>query len=222
MSELSSVCPIYNPPLEPYISIIHRDADILVLDKPSGLLSVPGRHPALQDSLATRVQQKFPQALMINRLDKDTSGLVLMSLNRKAHAKIAAQFEARTIEKHYISVVWGRVEGAEGLIDLPLAIDPDNKPRHRVDFESGKEAQTHWSVIDYSENTTRLQLRPLTGRTHQLRVHMKAFGHVMLGDEFYADGLALKAADRLLLHAEGLVFQHPDGCEVKFTSPCLF
>jgi len=222
MSVLSDVSPVYNPPLEPYVSIIHRDEDIMVLDKPSGLLSVPGRHPALSDSLATRVQKQFPKALMINRLDKDTSGLVLMSLNRKAHAAIAAQFEARTTEKRYIAEVWGRVEQDEGLIDLPLAIDPDNKPRHRVDFDNGKPAQTRWQVLERHENSTRMQLFPLTGRTHQLRVHMKALGHVILGDEFYAEGEALGAADRLLLHAEEVAFQHPDGRHVKFTAPCPF
>lgn len=222
MSVFSADFPIYNPPLEPYVSVIYRDADILVLDKPSGLLSVPGRHPALADSLAIRVQKEYPQALMIHRLDKDTSGVVLMSLNRKAHAKIAAQFESRQTEKSYISVVWGHVENEAGLIDLPLAIDQENKPRHRVDFESGKPAQTRWQVLEYGENTTRLRLFPLTGRTHQLRVHMKALGHVMLGDEFYAEGEALKSADRLLLHAEELAFTHPDGREVKFNSPCPF
>lgn len=222
MTALSSDFPIYNPPMVPYYSVIHRDADILVLDKPSGLLSVPGRNPALSDSLAARVQKEFPQALMIHRLDKDTSGVVLMSLNRKAHAKIAAQFEARTTEKSYIAVVWGKVSDEDGLIDLPLAIDPDHKPRHRVDHENGKPAQTRWQVLEHRENTTRLRLFPLTGRTHQLRVHMKAIGHVILGDEFYADGAALDAADRLLLHAEELAFRHPDGSDVKFTIPCPF
>lgn len=222
MSALSSVSPIYNPPMEPYITVIHRDADILVLDKPSGLLSVPGRDPALSDSLATRVQKQFPKALMIHRLDKDTSGVVLMSLNRKAHAQIASQFESRTTQKSYIAVVWGLVGEDEGLIDLPLAIDPENKPRHRVDYDHGKPAQTRWQVLERSEGTTRLRLFPLTGRTHQLRVHMKALGHVMLGDAFYADGEALAAADRLLLHAEELAFRHPDGHDVKFTIPCPF
>ncbi|NNU62037.1 pseudouridine synthase [Ochrobactrum soli] len=222
MSVLSSVAPIYNPPLEPYVSIIQGDADLLVLDKPSGLLSVPGRHPALSDSLATRVQKQFPRALMINRLDKDTSGLVLMSLNKKAHAYVAAQFEARTTEKSYIAKVWGHMDSDEGVIDLPLAIDPDNKPRHRVDHEHGKPAQTRWQVLSRSENSTRLRLSPLTGRTHQLRVHMLAIGHVILGDEFYADGAALAAADRLLLHAEQLAFRHPDGRDVTFTAPCPF
>jgi len=217
MSVLSVDFPIYNPPLEPYVSIIHRDADILVLDKPSGLLSVPGRHPALSDSLATRVQEQFPKALMINRLDKDTSGLVLMSLNRKAHAAIAAQFESRTTRKSYVAEVWGRVENDEGMIDLPLAINPEKKPRHRVDYQNGKPAQTRWQVLERSEKTTRMNLFPLTGRTHQLRVHMKALGHVILGDEFYADGAALAAADRLLLHAEEIAFQHPDGRNVQFT-----
>lgn len=222
MSVLSSVAPIYNPPLEPYVSIIHSDADLLVLDKPSGLLSVPGRHPALSDSLATRVQKQFPRALMINRLDKDTSGLVLMSLNKKAHAYVAAQFEARTTEKSYIAKVWGHMDSDEGFIDLPLAIDPENKPRHRVDHEHGKPAQTRWQVLSRGENSTRLRLFPLTGRTHQLRVHMLAIGHVILGDEFYADGAALAAADRLLLHAEQLAFRHPDGRDVTFTAPCPF
>lgn len=222
MDTLSDVFPVYNPPLEPWITILHRDADLLVLDKPSGLLSVPGRHPALADSLATRVQKQFPQALIIHRLDKDTSGLVLMSLNRKAHAAVAAQFEARTTQKSYVAEVWGRVEGEEGLVDLPLAIDQDAKPRHRVDHEHGKPAQTRWRVLGHGETTTRLRLFPLTGRTHQLRVHMKALGYVIVGDEFYADGAALAASDRLLLHAETLGFRHPDGSEVSFTSPAPF
>ncbi len=222
MNSFSDVTPIYHPPLQPHVSILHRDADLIVLDKPSGLLSVPGRHPALADSLATRVQTLFPQALMIHRLDKDTSGVVLMSLNRKAHAAIAAQFEARTTVKSYIAEVWGRVQDAEGLIDLPLAIDPDSKPRHRVDHEHGKPAQTRWRVLGYGEHSTRLQLSPLTGRTHQLRVHMKAIGHVILGDEFYADGAALAAAGRLLLHAEQLGFRHPDGTAMTFTAPVPF
>ncbi|MFQ0812353.1 RNA pseudouridine synthase [Brucella anthropi] len=222
MTVFSAVAPIYHPPLEPYVSILHRDEGFLVLDKPSGLLSVPGRHPALSDSLATRVQKQFPHAQMINRLDKDTSGLVLMSLNRKAHAAIAAQFEARTAQKSYVAMVLGRVEADEGLIDLPLALDADNKPRHRVDHDHGKPAQTRWQVLDRDERVTRLQLFPLTGRTHQLRVHMKALGHVILGDEFYAEGEALAAADRLLLHAEQLSFRHPDGGDVTFTAPCPF
>lgn len=222
MNAFSDIAPVYNPPMDPYLSLLHKDADFLVFDKPSGLLSVPGRHPALSDSLLMRVQKEFPKALIVHRLDKDTSGIVLMSLNRKAHAFVAAQFEARTTSKSYLAEVWGRVADEEGLIDLPLAIDPDNKPRHRVDTEHGKPAQTRWQVLGYGENTTRLRLFPLTGRTHQLRVHMKASGHVILGDEFYAEGEPLTAANRLLLHAEQLTFRRPDGSEVTFTSPAPF
>lgn len=215
--------PIYNPPRVPFISIVHQDDGFLVLDKPSGLLSVPGRDPALGDSLATRVQQRFPSALMINRLDKDTSGIVLMSLNKKAHAAIAGQFERRTTTKIYKAIVWGEVESESGEINLPLALDPDNKPRHRVDYDSGRPAQTQWHVLERLPlPSTRLELRPLTGRTHQLRVHLKAMGHPILGDEFYADGEALAASDRLLLHAEQLGFTHPDGANVTFCVPAPF
>lgn len=220
-SELAN--PVYNPPMEPYVSILYQDEDFLVLDKPSGLLSVPGRDPALRDSLATRVQKQFQKALMINRLDKDTSGIVLMSLNRRAHAAIARQFEDRTTEKSYCAIVWRHVSEDSGHIDLPLAIDPDNKPRHRVDHANGKAAETDWQVLERLPlPATRLRLHPKTGRTHQLRVHMKAMGHPILGDEFYADGEALAASPRLLLHAERLGFRHPDGHDVSFTIPCPF
>lgn len=214
--------PVYHPPLDPYLSIVHRDDDVLVLDKPSGLLSVPGRHPALADSLTSRLQRVFPQAKLIHRLDKDTSGLVLASLTRTAHAKVAAQFEARTIKKSYVAEVWGRPTEQHGLINLPLAPDPDAKPRHRVDYEHGKPALTKWRVLSAGHKSTRLQLIPVTGRTHQLRVHLKAIGHVIVGDEFYAEGEALRAADRLLLHAETLSIQHPDGSDVSFSVPAPF
>lgn len=222
MSALSMPTPIYHPPLEPYLTILHQERDFLVLDKPSGLLSVPGRHPALSDSLATRVQKQFPEALMIHRLDKDTSGVVLMSLNRKAHALIANQFAERTTQKFYVAEVWGNIKEDSGLVDLPLCIDPDNKPCHHVDRVNGKPAQSRWQVLSRSADTTRLQLSPLTGRTHQLRVHMKAIGHVILGDAFYATGEALTRADRLMLHAEEISFQHPGGGMVTFRAPCPF
>lgn len=220
----SQLCaPVYNPPLDPWLSIVHQDEDLLVMDKPSGLLSVPGRDPALSDSLLTRVQTRFPKALMINRLDKDTSGIVLMSLNRKAHAAVATQFENRQTRKSYVAIVWGEVAGEAGEVDLPLAIDPENKPRHRVDHENGKPAQSLWRVLERLPlPATRLALTPHTGRTHQLRVHMKALGHPILGDEFYAEGEALAAASRLLLHAEEVGFRHPDGSNVVYSVPCPF
>lgn len=212
----------YNPPLEPYLSVVHRDKDILVLDKPSGLLSVPGRDPALYDSLVIRVRTQFPDAFPVNRLDKDTSGIVLMALHKKAHSFIGPQFENRTTKKLYTAVVWGQLAEDEGFIDLPLGRDLDRKPRHRVDHETGKPSQTKWRVIDRTENATRVHLTPLTGRTHQLRVHMKAIGHPILGDAFYADGEALDAAPRLMLHAQELGFTHPNGKDVLFNVPCPF
>lgn len=146
-----------------------------------------------------------------------------MSLNRKAHAAIAAQFEKRETRKSYVAIVWGTVAGEEGEVDLPLAIDPDNKPRHRVDHENGKPAQSLWRVLERLPlPATRLALTPLTGRTHQLRVHMKALGHPILGDEFYAEGEALTAAPRLMLHAQEVGFRHPDGRDVTYTVPCPF
>jgi len=213
----------YNPPLEPYLSIVYQDDDIIALDKPSGLLSVPGREPELFDSLATRIREQYPNAQMINRLDKDTSGLVLVSLNKRAHAFIAKQFEGRSTSKLYNAVVWGKLDKAEGIIDLPLGIDAENKPRHKVDYDSGKSAQTKWRVVgDYSPDATRLYLEPLTGRTHQLRVHMEAIGHPILGDSFYAEGEVLDASNRLMLHAERLSFIHPNGKEMQLIVKCPF
>lgn len=212
----------YSPPLEPYLTVVHRDSDILVLDKPSGLLSVPGRDPALFDSLVTRVRTQFPNAFPVNRLDKDTSGIVLMALNKKAHSCIGPQFENRTTQKLYTAIVWGHLAEDDGFIDLPLGRDLDRKPRHRVDHDTGKPSQTKWRVVDRVQNATRVHLTPLTGRTHQLRVHMKAIGHPILGDAFYAEGDALDAAPRLMLHAEELGFTHPNGKDMLFNVPCPF
>jgi tRNA pseudouridine32 synthase/23S rRNA pseudouridine746 synthase len=213
----------YSPPMDPYLNVVYRDDDILVLDKPSGLLSVPGKDPALADCLERRAREAFPEARTIHRLDKDTSGIVVMGMNRLAHSNISMQFEKRTTKKSYVSRVWGQVEGETGRIDLPLATDWDNKPRQRVDYENGRPAQTDWLVLEREPLATRVRLFPLTGRTHQLRVHMMMLGHVMLGDQFYATGEALAAADRLQLHAEELSFVHPGtGEKVSFVIPCPF
>ncbi len=213
----------YFPPLEPYLSVVYVDDDILVLNKPSGLLSVSGRDPSLWDCLEYRARRQYPTAGMCHRLDKDTSGVMVMALNKRAHGRIGMQFEKRTTTKSYVARVWGDMEAESGLIDLPLATDWDNKPRQRVDYENGRPAQTEWSVIAREPGITRVRLHPLTGRTHQLRVHMKSIGHVILGDVFYADPAALAAADRLQLHAEQLGFVHPTTGEVcNFVVPCPF
>src|SRR5690554_1985542 len=213
----------YAPSRDPWLVILHEDDDIVVFDKPSGLLSVPGKDPALADSLQTRALERFPGAGTIHRLDKDTSGLIVMARHKAAHGHIGKQFENRQTSKTYIARVWGEMADNEGLIDLPLATDWENKPRQRVDFERGRSAQSAWRVIDREKGATRVELTPLTGRTHQLRVHMRQIGHPILGDEFYATGDALAAAPRLQLHAAHLGFRHPEGgADVDFYAPVPF
>lgn len=203
----------YWPPTDPWLDILHEDADIVVFNKPSGLLSVPGKDPALFDSLQSRALERFAGAGTIHRLDKDTSGIIVMAKHKGAHGHIGKQFEYRQTTKFYIARVWGHVADDEGLIDLPLATDWENKPRQEVNYERGRASQTRWQVVGREENATRLKLFPITGRTHQLRVHLKEIGHPILGDEFYATGEALAAADRLQLHAAELGFRHPSGGE---------
>jgi tRNA pseudouridine32 synthase/23S rRNA pseudouridine746 synthase len=168
------------------------------------------------------VRQRYPTAAMVHRLDKDTSGLLLMALNKRALGLLGSQFEHRRTEKSYVARVWGQMPGEHGRVDLPLATDWENKPRQRVDFERGRASQTEWSVLAREPMATRVRLVPLTGRTHQLRVHMLALGHPILGDAFYAEGEVLAAAARLQLHAERLGFVHPDGRPMRFTSPTPF
>jgi tRNA pseudouridine32 synthase/23S rRNA pseudouridine746 synthase len=213
----------YSPPTDPWLNVIHADERLIVLDKPSGLLSVAGKDPALADCLEARAKARWPTASMVHRLDKDTSGILLMALDKKALAYLGMQFEKRETKKSYVARVWGRMEGESGLVDLPLATDWENKPRQRVDYENGRASQTEWFVTEREPTATRLRLNPLTGRTHQLRVHMLALGHPILGDQFYATGEAFAAADRLQLHAEELTFRHPADGELRtFHIPAPF
>lgn len=213
----------YDPPREPWLSVIYEDEHIVVFDKPSGLLSVPGKPAELFDSLQSRALERYPGAGTIHRLDKDTSGIMVMAKSKWAHARIGMQFEKRQTRKTYIARVFGEIAGQEGLIDLPLATDWENKPRQRVDHERGRPAQSRWRVIAREEDATRVELEPLTGRTHQLRVHMREIGHPILGDVFYATGPALEMAPRLQLHAHHLGFAHPEtGEPIDFYSPVPF
>ena len=212
----------YRPPTDPWLTVLHADERIVVFDKPSGLLTVPGKDPALADSLATRAQGRWPTAVVVHRLDKDTSGILLMALDKAALGFLGSQFEHRKTAKSYVARVWGEPEADEGLIDLPLATDWENKPRQRVDHERGRASRTRWRVLAREGASSRLRLEPLTGRTHQLRVHLMSIGHPILGDAFYATGEALAAADRLQLHAEELGFTHPDGTPMAFASPAPF
>lgn len=213
----------YNPPTEPYLDVIHHDDDILVVSKQSGLLSVPGRAENLADCLISRAQEQFPEARIIHRLDMDTSGVMVLGLSADAHRNISLQFEKRQTHKEYVAQIWGSLTDDEGLIDLPLRCDWPNRPMQMVDHELGKPSQTAWKVLSRSETTTTLKLSPKTGRTHQLRVHMRELGHPILGDDLYAHEEAYEAATRLMLHAETLAFTHPGtGQSVSYTAPCPF
>lgn len=199
----------YAPPTDPLV-ILHEDAEVLLVDKPSGLLSVPGKGEHLSDCLLSRVQEAFPTALLVHRLDRDTSGVMIFALSPHAQRHLGLQFEKRQTRKTYIARVWGHVLDDRGEVDLPLAVDWPNRPRQQVDYENGRPAQTEWRVLKRSDTETRLRLMPKTGRSHQLRVHCLALGHPILGDPFYATGPA-RDYERLMLHSEELRFRHPDG-----------
>lgn len=202
------------------IRVLHADAHLLVLDKPSGLLSVPAKPPGPQDCLEARARAAFPGALLVHRLDRDTSGVMVMARTALAQRHLGWQFERRQVEKTYVARVAGAVAGEAGRIELPLACDWPNRPRQMVCFERGKPASTDWEVAAREAAATRLSLRPLTGRSHQLRVHLLALGHPILGDPLYGDPAA---APRLQLHAAAIRFRHPDGgAPVAFVAPAPF
>ncbi len=211
----------YSPPNDPLV-VLQEDAQILAVDKPAGLLSVPGRGTHLADCLLTRVQAAFPQALLVHRLDRDTSGVIVFALTPHAQRTLSMQFEKRATRKTYVAMLSGRLEPRTGTVDLPLIVDWENRPRQMVCHETGKPAVTDWRVIRYDERSTRIRLMPRTGRSHQLRVHMLSLGHPILGDPLYAAESA-RDHDRLMLHYEELCNKHSDsGIALKFRAPCPF
>lgn len=204
----------------------HADDSLLVLDKPAGLLAVPGRGEDKQDCLSTRVQAIYPDALVVHRLDQATSGLMLMARGAAMQRALSQAFENREVGKRYVAVVEGRLPSpadpqAWSLIDLPIIVDWPRRPLRVIDVESGKPSQTRWRVLAYdaAANTTRVELEPVTGRSHQLRVHLQALGHPILGDALYAPAEVQAKAPRLLLHAAALRFTHPaSGLPLSFES----
>ena len=207
------------------IKLMHVDDTLLVVSKPSGLLSVPGRGPGKEDCLVARVQTRFPEALIVHRLDRDTSGLLVLARNKDTHRRLSMLFQERQVEKRYVAVINGVLVPDEGEVDLPLLVDWPNRPLHKVDFISGKPSLTRYRVLDRADDQTqsRVELIPQTGRTHQLRVHMLALGHPILGDTLYADTKTCARANRLLLHAEHLAFVHPGSGEaLSFSDPAEF
>lgn len=216
----------YNPPNDP-LDILHHDAEIIMVNKPAGLLSVPGRGEHMADCLLSRVQAAFPEALLVHRLDRDTSGVMVFGLTPHAQRHMSMQFEKRTTKKTYVARVAGRLEPRDGTVDLPLIVDWPNRPRQMVCHDTGKSAVTDWKVVKYSKSDngceeSRVRLTPKTGRSHQLRVHMLSLGHVILGDPFYATGADL-AYPRLMLHSEELRIKHPNsGVSLKFRAKTPF
>lgn len=195
---------------------------LVAVDKPAGLLSVPGKGEHLADCLHARVRGAFPEALLVHRLDRDTSGVIVFALTPHAQRHLGLQFERRHARKSYVARVWGEPAGDAGTIDLPLTVDWPNRPLQMVCHATGKPAVTGWQLLRREGGTARLRLTPETGRSHQLRVHLKAIGHPILGDPFYADGPA-RAFPRMMLHSETLRLAHPDGGRgVTFRAPCPF
>ncbi|MNR90894.1 Ribosomal large subunit pseudouridine synthase A [compost metagenome] len=211
------------PPCVDEIDIIYQDEAILLINKPSGLLSLSGKNPLNLDSVHHRLLQQFPTALMIHRLDLGTSGLLVVALNKEVAAHINRQFQLRTVGKTYQAVLAGQVAADAGEIDLPIAKDPANFPRLKVCLASGKPASSHYSVLERAANTTRVLFTPHTGRTHQLRIHSAGLGHPILGCDLYGTPESEAMADRLLLHASTLEFDHPlSGERVHGVSACPF
>ena len=235
---------IYRPPTNNRLDLIYRDDTLLVVSKPAGLLAVPGRGEDKQDCLATRIQQEFPDALVVHRLDMATSGLMLFARGMEMQQRLSQMFRGREVQKRYVAVVAGKLEqaniqstpsldqrergrspllplkeesearglweGSWGEVNLPIVADWPNRPLRKIDVESGKPSLTRYRLLSHDAvtDTSRVELEPVTGRTHQLRVHMAAVGHPILGDTLYG-GIAGVSAERLLLHASKLGFVHP-------------
>ncbi len=202
------------------LEIIHIDEAFVAVDKPTGLLTVPGRGADKQDCLYHRVRERFPDALVVHRLDMDTSGLILFACSPEAQRGFGRQFENREIAKTYIALVEGIVEEDRGVVDFPLRKDMEQRlpPKHLVDCVRGKKALTEWKVLERGAGTTRLALFPRTGRSHQLRVHMQAIGFPIVGDPIYGT-----PSERLMLHAQTLEFRHPlSGEPINLECPAPF
>ncbi|WP_166840489.1 pseudouridine synthase [Rheinheimera pleomorphica] len=216
-----AILPATNAPYQ----LVYQDDVLLVVNKPAQLLTVPGRHPQNQDCLIRRVQREFPFAEVVHRLDYDTSGLLIVPLTKRVLSDISKQFQARTIHKHYVAVVAGKLAKTRGDIELPLAADTERRPLYKVCQQTGKPSLTRYQLLSYDSETdqSRVKLEPVTGRSHQLRVHMLALGHAMLGDSLYAPADIAAKSRRLLLHAEHISFVHPlSGDVMSFNAPAPF
>jgi tRNA pseudouridine32 synthase / 23S rRNA pseudouridine746 synthase len=214
----------YNPPLDLELDLVYRDNTLLVANKPAGLLSVPGRGADKADSLFSRVCNEFPDAFCVHRLDMSTSGLLVFARGADLHRRLSLMFRERKVKKCYVAIVSGHFKARTGEVDLPLSSDWPNRPKQKVNFSGGKCSLTRYRVLahDAAMNTSRVELEPVTGRTHQLRVHMSAIGHPIIGDTLYGDETG-ENAGRLLLHSSLIGFAHPLGGEpLTFTCESPF
>ena len=203
-----------------FLDLIYQDDSLLLANKPAGLLAVPGRGTDKQDCLSTRLQQEFPDALVVHRLDMSTSGLMVFARGAEMQRRLSLMFHEREVKKCYVAVVSGKLEPEIGEVDLPIVADWPNRPLQKIDTESGKPSLTRYRVLSNEGDNTRVELEPVTGRTHQLRVHMAAIGHPVLGDALYGDAAS---APRLLLHAAALNLLHPTtGASLHFVSAASF
>ena len=214
---------VYMPPQEP-LSIVYEDDDLVIIEKPAELLSVPGRLPEHHDSAYLRVLEKYPNAKITHRLDMATSGILMFAKHREAEVAVSKMFQARTVTKNYIALVQGKLEG-EGSVDVPLITDWENRPRQMVHFELGKPSKTLYQALSYDAelDITRVLLTPITGRSHQLRVHMMHIGHPITGDKIYHPNPNQSSLNRMALHASYLAFTQPlSGIDLKITSSVRF
>lgn len=215
---------MYSPPPDTGLNIVYQDDSLIVIDKPAGLLSVPGRGPEKADCLSARVQARFSDALVVHRLDMSTSGLLLFARGERMQSELSRLFRERQVDKRYTAVVHGLLADDAGEVDLPLIVDWPNRPLQKVDYEIGKHSLTRYRLLlrDEAENLSRVELEPVTGRSHQLRVHMAQLGHPILGDDLYG-GPAFERAKRLLLHATELRLTHPlTETDLEFHAPPPF
>ena len=216
---------VYQPPQFPYLQLLYYDNDIVIANKPSGLLSVPGKAAAHQDSLERRLARVWPQIRVVHRLDMATSGLIVFAQHKAAQSALSKQFQARSVDKSYLARVYNQLPAAQGSVDLPLRCDWPRRPKQMVCHEHGKPALTHYQVMAYQPetNSTLVTLSPVTGRSHQLRVHMDALGCPILGDRLYGNNDSQRAAPRLQLHAQQLAFRHPGTDQpLRFLCPAPF
>lgn len=211
----------YRPPPDEGLEILYADARLVVVVKPPGLLSVPGRGEDKADCLVSRLRRDYPDVLIVHRLDMATSGLLVLARDSDCHRLLSRFFAERRVGKRYLALVSGRPVPETGQVDLPLITDWPNRPRQKVDFERGKPSLTRYRLLDHDPraDVSRVALEPETGRSHQLRLHMASLGHPILGDDLYGGA----PAPRLMLHAEVLDFPDPEnGCSLRFESPAAF